>query len=70
MRPVYTRPYTVFEITGDPQRLAQAVEYISTGIASHELRPVVDRTFTLDDIVDAHRYLEAGTQVGKIVVTT
>ncbi|MCF3941387.1 zinc-dependent alcohol dehydrogenase family protein [Gordonia tangerina] len=70
MRPVYTRPYTVFEITGDLQRLAQAVDYIATSIASNELRPVIDRIFTLDDIVDAHRYLEAGTQVGKIVVTT
>lgn len=70
MRPVYTRPYTVFEITDDPQRLARAVEYIATGVASNDLRPVIDRIFTLDDIVDAHRYLEAGTQVGKIVVTT
>lgn len=70
MRPVYTRPYTVFEITDDLQRLARAVEYIATGVASNDLRPVIDRIFTLDDIVDAHRYLEAGTQVGKIVVTT
>ncbi|MEU5878811.1 zinc-binding dehydrogenase [Spirillospora sp. NPDC047279] len=29
---------------------------------------VVDRTFTLDEIVKAHRHLESNAQVGKIVV--
>jgi len=66
MRPVFTRPYTVFEITADPQRLARARHYITTGA----LRPVIDRTFALADIVEAHRYLESNAQVGKIVVTT
>jgi hypothetical protein len=32
--------------------------------------PSIDRIVTLDDIVEAHRYLEAGIQVGKIEVTT
>ncbi|WP_436408407.1 zinc-binding dehydrogenase [Burkholderia cepacia] len=29
---------------------------------------MTDRTFAFDDIVHAHRYREAGAQVGKIVV--
>ncbi|MEE1752972.1 zinc-dependent alcohol dehydrogenase family protein [Streptomyces sp. SP18CS02] len=69
MRPVFTRPYTVFEITGDPDRLARARHYITDGLDAGVLTPVIDRTFDLDDIVAAHRYLEAGQQVGKIVVT-
>jgi NADPH:quinone reductase-like Zn-dependent oxidoreductase len=32
------------------------------------LRAIVDRTFPLDDIVEAHRYMEAQTHKGKIVV--
>jgi len=32
-------------------------------------RPIVARTFELDGIVEAHRYLESNTQIGKIVVT-
>jgi NADPH:quinone reductase-like Zn-dependent oxidoreductase len=32
-------------------------------------RPVVDRAFALEEIAAAHRYMEAGAQVGKIVVT-
>nr|WP_269767983.1 zinc-binding dehydrogenase [Caballeronia hypogeia] len=33
------------------------------------LRPVIDRTFGFDEIAEAHRYMEAGNQIGKIVVT-
>lgn len=69
MLPVYIRPYTLFEVTGDPERFARAKHYITTGLASGALAPVIDRTFHLNDIVAAHRYLEAGAQVGKIVVT-
>jgi putative PIG3 family NAD(P)H quinone oxidoreductase len=36
---------------------------------SGRLRPVVDpRRFTLDEIIDAHRYMEANSNVGKIIV--
>ncbi|MEU9485654.1 zinc-binding dehydrogenase [Streptomyces decoyicus] len=42
--------------------------FVSSGLKAGSFRPVVDRNFTLDDIVAKHRYMEAGTQVGKIVV--
>jgi len=32
------------------------------------LRPVVDTTFALDDIADAHRHMEADANVGKILL--
>jgi NADPH:quinone reductase-like Zn-dependent oxidoreductase len=34
------------------------------------LKPVIDRVFALEEIVDAYRYLESNAQVGKIVVRT
>ena len=49
---------------------AMVVEYITKGLANGALKPIVDRTFALDDIADAHRYLESNVQFGKIVVTT
>ncbi|MFC9425668.1 zinc-dependent alcohol dehydrogenase family protein [Streptomyces sp. NPDC056987] len=63
------RGFELFEITTDARRRASAVAFVRDGLARGELTPVIDRTFPLDAIVDAHRYLEAGSQVGKIVVT-
>lgn len=32
------------------------------------LRPVIDRTFSLEDIAEAHRHMEANRNMGKIVI--
>jgi NADPH:quinone reductase-like Zn-dependent oxidoreductase len=37
-------------------------------MATGRFRPIVDRVFTLDQIVAAHRYLESGEQTGKVVL--
>ncbi|MFC8427650.1 zinc-dependent alcohol dehydrogenase family protein [Streptomyces sp. NPDC057253] len=64
------RTYTVTrETTAHPERLRRAVAFVSSGLSGGAFTPVVDRVFALDDIVAAHRHLEAGTQIGKIVVT-
>ena len=39
-------------------------------MAAGTLTPIVDRIFPLEEIVDAHRYMESNMQRGKIVVTT
>ncbi|WP_375428016.1 NAD(P)H-quinone oxidoreductase [uncultured Sphingomonas sp.] len=38
-------------------------------VEAGRLKPVIDRTFALEDAPDAHRRMEAGTHVGKIVLT-
>ncbi|WCP73316.1 MULTISPECIES: NAD(P)H-quinone oxidoreductase [Sphingomonas] len=38
-------------------------------VAEGRLRPVMDRTFPLEQAADAHRRMEAGDHVGKIVLT-
>ncbi len=63
------RGYLVFEITADAGRRRRAVEFITAGLEDGWLRPTIDRTFGLDEIVAAHQYLESNRQVGKIVVT-
>jgi NADPH2:quinone reductase len=63
------RGYELFEITTDPQRLEEAKTFITQGLSTGALRPVIDRTFSFDQIAEAHRYMEAGNQIGKIVVT-
>jgi NADPH:quinone reductase len=61
--------YTLFEIAGDPVKLEKAKQYIYDGLESGKLAPILDRSFPLEQIADAHRYMESNQQNGKIVVT-
>jgi len=63
------RGYTLFEIVSVPDRMERARKYIIDGLTSGALKPVIDRVFPLESIVEAHRYLESNQQNGKIVVT-
>ena len=63
------RGYTLFEITLDPARLSRGVAFVKDGLAEGALKPVIAKTFPLDQIVEAHRYMESNQQIGKIVVT-
>jgi NADPH:quinone reductase-like Zn-dependent oxidoreductase len=61
--------YSIRLITGDSERRKVAVEYVTKGLASGALKPVIDRIFKFDDMMEVHRYLEKSGQFGKIVVT-
>lgn len=63
------RTYTMLEITRDPGRMRRATAFIASGLRTGSLTPVVDRLFPLEEIAEAHRHMESGTQFGKIVVT-
>ena len=63
------RGYTLFEIVKDPGKLARGKQYIYDGLQTGALKPIIDSTFPLDAIADAHRYMESNQQKGKIVVT-
>jgi NADPH:quinone reductase-like Zn-dependent oxidoreductase len=63
------RGWMVAEITLDPARLARYRALMQQGLRSGRLKPVIDRVFPLDQIVEAHRHLESNQQIGKIVVT-
>ncbi len=63
------RGYTLFEIVRDPDRLDRGKRFVYNGIESGALKPIIDRTFPLESIVEAHQYMESNQQKGKIVVT-
>ncbi len=63
------RTYTILETTGRPDRLRRAEAFVASGLSSGAFWPVVDRTYELEQVVEAHRYMESNAQVGKIVVT-
>jgi len=63
------RGYLMHEVTQSPVSLSRAKAFILERLASGEFRPVIARTFALDEIAAAYRYLESNEQFGKIVVT-
>jgi NADPH:quinone reductase-like Zn-dependent oxidoreductase len=63
------RGYRLFEITEVPERLARAKRFVLDGLASGQLKPILAKTFALDRIVDATRFLESNQQFGKVIVT-
>jgi len=54
------------DISGGAGRavLQRVISEVEAGV----YRPNVDRVFSLDDIVDAHRYMENNQATGKVVV--
>ena len=61
--------YSIRMVAGDAERRKVAVEYVTKGLASGALKPVIDRIFKFGNMVEVHRYLENSGQFGKIVVT-
>ena len=47
----------------------EIVEYLRERIASGRFRPLVDRRYPLEQIVDAYRYVETGQKIGNVVIT-
>lgn len=63
------RGYTLFGLTTDSQRLEKAKQFVIDSVGSRKLKPTIAKTFPLEQIVEAHRYMESNEQLGKIVVT-
>ncbi len=63
------RGYTLFEINAQPEVRAEAERYVFDKLQSGAFTPRIAKTFPLDRIVDAQRYMESNEQIGKIVVT-
>lgn len=69
--------YKVSEFTGsetlglprDNDATARAVAFINRGLEGGALKVRINRAFPLEQAAEAHRYLEAASHVGKIVLT-
>lgn len=62
------RGYTLFELLKDPNTKNDAVKHLLEALELKKIHPILDKIFTLDKIVEAHRYLESNQQFGKIIV--
>lgn len=60
--------YMSFEHTLEPTVVRRIAACLIAGLRAGVLRPIIDRVFRLEDIVDAHHYLEQNSHVGKLVM--
>ncbi|WP_431972557.1 zinc-dependent alcohol dehydrogenase family protein [Nocardia sp. bgisy134] len=67
--PLTIHGYRSFEHTLDPVVVKRMAAFLNAGVRLGVLQPVVDKTFALDEVVEAHRHFEKGLYAGKIVVT-
>ena len=63
------RGYILFEITLNPQKLPAAKKYVFDRLADGRFHPKVAKIFPFAQTVEAYKYLESNSQVGKIVIT-
>ena len=52
-----------------PRRSQFGVEFLKQLVESGEYRPVIDRCYPLEDVVEATRYVETEKKVGNVVLT-
>ena len=57
----------VFELP--PRYRKDDVLFLKTLLEAGEYRPVVDRTYPLEDVVEAHRYVDTQQKTGNVVLT-
>src|SRR3954468_13533888 len=51
-----------------PRQGQEMVRYFRELIESGEFRPLIDRRYPLDQIVEAYRYVETGRKIGNVVI--
>lgn len=54
---------------GTPNLRGEDLVLLGDLAAKGEIRPVIDRSYALDDIVDAHSYVDTGHKRGNVVIT-
>ena len=52
-----------------PRRDPEGIKYLKGLIESGEFKPLVDRRYPLDQIVEAYLYVETGQKIGNVVIT-
>ncbi|HUP57508.1 MAG TPA: zinc-binding dehydrogenase, partial [Bdellovibrionota bacterium] len=53
---------------GKPSLLDRAFDDCVKGAAERKLKPVVGKTFALEEVGEAHRYLQSRASIGKVVL--
>lgn len=60
--------HLVFHVLQHSERFAETKEHILSGLTDGSYHPVVDKTFTLEEVAAAYEYMESNAQQGKILI--
>ncbi len=56
-------------IAGAADYKAKDLQYLNELMADGRIKPVIDRTFSLNQLREAHHYVESGAKKGNVVIT-
>ncbi len=56
-------------LLGEPENRAEAYAFLTQLFAAGKIKPVIDRRYSLEQLPEAHRYVETGQKKGCVVIS-
>jgi NADPH:quinone reductase-like Zn-dependent oxidoreductase len=63
--PLFGRKKVLFPI---PTINNEIVSYIKNSVETGSFKPLIDRTYSLNQIVEAYKYVETGQKIGNVII--
>lgn len=61
--------YNMADLLMNSEKLSEGINFINQGVTEGKLAPVIAKVFSLEEVTNAHSYLESNQQFGKIVLS-